>query len=158
MFLLSGHVSPETAYVVDDYPYGYVLRCKARYWLEFHARHGFRFMMQTTNPKKGHVWNKAKASTYCKFGGAMFLNDEQHVKWSGLSHYSSGAEAKAWADKYGAGVPEAGKATLAAWVAAKLAYDAKRKPGDPLDVGMQEAREAWMDVNLEALKKGEQCQ
>ncbi len=32
--ILNGHISPETAYVVEDYPYGYTLRCTIRYWLE----------------------------------------------------------------------------------------------------------------------------
>jgi hypothetical protein len=64
-----GHVSPETAFVVEDYPYGGGLRCKIRYWLEFKRGQGFRFMSQTTDPRKAEngkpeVWNKPKASTY----------------------------------------------------------------------------------------------
>ena len=36
MQILPGiHISPETAYVIDDYPYGFRLRCRIRYWLEF---------------------------------------------------------------------------------------------------------------------------
>jgi hypothetical protein len=31
--LLSGHVSPQTAYLVEDYPYGRRLRCRIRYWI-----------------------------------------------------------------------------------------------------------------------------
>lgn len=38
MKVLSGHTSPETAYVVDDYPYGFRLRCKIRYWIETKKR------------------------------------------------------------------------------------------------------------------------
>jgi hypothetical protein len=144
MEILKGHVSPETAYVVDDYPYGFRLRCKIRYWLEFHPKRGFRFVSQTTNPKRGNVWNKPKASTYCRFGGAMFLNDEGHVNWAGLSEYSNGQEAKNFADKYGEGVPEAGREMLNRWVAAKVAYDANRESGDPLNVGLAEAREAFI--------------
>jgi hypothetical protein len=45
------------------------LRCKIRYWLEFHPKRGFRFVSQTTNPKRGNVWNKPKASTFMRFGG-----------------------------------------------------------------------------------------
>lgn len=29
--LLLGHVSPQTAYLVEDYPYGRQLRCRIRY-------------------------------------------------------------------------------------------------------------------------------
>jgi hypothetical protein len=148
MKILSGHISPETAFVVDDYPYGFRLRCKIRYWLEFHPRHGFRFMSQTTNPKRGHIWNKAKASTYAKFGAAMYLDDQEHVTWAGLSEYSDGAEAQAFKDKYFEGVPEAGRPTLNQWVAMKLAYDGARAEDKangkilPLEVGIIEAREA----------------
>jgi hypothetical protein len=127
MTLLSNrHTSPETAYVVDDYPYGFRLRCSIRYWLEFHPRHGFRLVSQTTNPKRGNIWNKPKASTYAPFGGAMFLDEQGHVQWAGLSAYCTGAEAQAWQATYGAAVPEAGQANLAAFVAAKLAYDARK--------------------------------
>lgn len=63
--ILRGHTSPETAYVVNDYPYGFTLRCKIRYWLEYRKGHGTRFCSQTTNPKvAGEVWNKPKRGIY----------------------------------------------------------------------------------------------
>lgn len=145
MQILSGHVSPETAYVVDDYPYGFTLRCKIRYWLEYAPKRGFRFVSQTTNPKRPvETWNKPKASTYARFGGCMYLDENGHAQWSGLSEYCSGAEAKAWQDTYGEGVPPEGRELLARWVAAKLAYDEKRQPGDHLAVGLPEARAAFV--------------
>ena len=56
---LNGHISPETAYVVNDYPYAYSLRCKSRYWIEERRGFGIRFVSQTTNPKKsGDSWNR----------------------------------------------------------------------------------------------------
>jgi hypothetical protein len=142
--LLKGHTSPETAFVVEDYPYGFRLRCKIRYWLEYHPRHGFRLWSQTTNPKRGNIWNKPKASTYSRFGGCMYLDDQGHVQSAGLTEYSNGAEAKAWSDLYREGVPEAGRTILDKWVAAKLAYDGARKPDDPLDVGIVEAGRAFI--------------
>jgi hypothetical protein len=126
MQLLTGHVSPETAFLVDDYPYGFRLRCKIRYWIEFHPKRGFRFFSQTTNPKRGNVWNKPKASTYARFGGAMYLDGDNHVQWRGLTEYSDAAEAKAFREQYGAGVPEAGRPLLDKWVAAKIAYEASK--------------------------------
>ena len=147
MELLKGHVSPETAYLVDDYPYGFRLRCKIRYWLEFKPKQGFRLVSQTSNPKKaGLVWNKPKASTYAKFGGAMYLNGEGHVTWSGLTEYSDYAEAKAWADKFGEAVPEVGQALMRKWVAAKLAYESNRKDSDPLVEGTVEATRAFIET------------
>ena len=86
---LVGHTSAETAYVVDDYPYGFRLRCKIRYWLEFRpgSGFGFRLMSQTTNPKRpGEVWNKPKASTYCMLA-VMGLDESNHVTWTGCAIY-----------------------------------------------------------------------
>ena len=61
MEILKGHTSPETAYLVRDYPYGYTLRCQIRYWLEHKPGKGVRFVSQTTNPKRpGIVWNGEK--------------------------------------------------------------------------------------------------
>lgn len=95
-----GHTSEATAYNVDDYPYGYTLRCKIRYWLEYKASFGWRFMSQTTNPKKGDRWNKPKASTYAAIGACMFLDDKNHVQWTGVGMYSSLADLKAFAEKF----------------------------------------------------------
>lgn len=88
--LLTGHVSEETAYHVDDYPYGFHLRCQIRYWVETAvkgAKKGQqRFMSQTTNPKRGDIWNKPKAGQY--YGMVfMYLNDDDHVKSTVISAY-----------------------------------------------------------------------
>jgi hypothetical protein len=65
MEYLKDHTSPETAYIVHDYPYGFKLRCQIRYWIEFKKGHGFRFVSQTSNPKRPSlVWNKPKAGIY----------------------------------------------------------------------------------------------
>jgi hypothetical protein len=145
MEILKGHTSADTAYVVDDYPYGYTLRCKIRYWLEYKPANGFRFVSQTTNPRKrGEVWNKPKPSTYMRFGGCMFKDEKGHVHWTGLGEYCTGKEAFDWLEKWAAGVPEVGLELLKRWVAAKVAYDANRAPGDPLEIGVVEARAAFL--------------
>lgn len=92
---LYGHVSPETAFVIEDYPYG-GLRCKKRVWLEQHPKRGFRLVSQTTNPKKGHIWNKPKASTYAGLCGAMYLDSAGHVQWAAVHEYSRAADAEAF--------------------------------------------------------------
>ena len=156
MEILKGHHSPETAYVVDDYPYGFRLRCKIRYWLEYKPGKGFRFVSQTTNPKRDNrVWNKPKASTYMRFGGCMYLNEEGHCTWSGLSEYSGAKEAADWRDTYGAGVPEAGKLELDRWCAMKAAYEANRTAGDPLTKGLVEAHRARVEVEKQHKNGGE---
>lgn len=65
--LLFGHTSEDTAYLVDDYPYGRRVRTQIRYWIETNAKHGDRFCSQTLNPKTGR-WNKPKKSTYTGVG------------------------------------------------------------------------------------------
>jgi hypothetical protein len=143
--LLSGHLSAESAYVVEDYPYGFRLRCQMRYWIEFKPKKGFRMFSQTSNPKRpGLVWNKPKATTYSMFGGAMYLDDNGHVQFAGLNEYSDGAEAKAFQEVYGEAVPEAGRVLLNKWVAAKVAYDANK--GENLVDGLPAARKAWAEA------------
>jgi hypothetical protein len=125
--LLSGHISPDTAFLVDDYPYGFRLRCKMRYWLEFNKTHGVRLFSQTSNPKKaGLVWNKPKASTYCRFAGAMYLDDNNHVQWAGLTEYTNASEASAWRETFGAGTHPDSIPVMNLWCEAKAKYEEKR--------------------------------
>lgn len=87
---LYGHTSQETAYLVEDYPYSFRLRCKIRYWIEENDRHGFRFCSQTTNPRKDNaVWNKPKCGTYVLLSGCMYLDEKDHVQWAALGGYDS---------------------------------------------------------------------
>ena len=101
MTVLNGHVSPETAFLVADYPYGFRLRCQIRYWIET-TKHGSRVVSQTTNPKRpGIVWNKPKASTYTNLR-VLFLDDENgHVKNDGLSFYADASKIAAFEATYG---------------------------------------------------------
>jgi hypothetical protein len=85
--ILPGHDSPETANVVEDYPYGFRLRCKIRYWIESKKGHGQRVVSQTTNPKKGDIWNKPKAGIYHTI--ALMYLDAGHVEFAALSLYDS---------------------------------------------------------------------
>lgn len=128
--LLSGHTSPETAYLVDDYPYGFRLRCKIRYWLEIHPKRGTRFVSQTTNPKRGNtVWNKPKASTYADVAGAMYLDEKGHVQWDCLSYYPDVAACVAWLATYGAALPAEVHAKVAALIVTKTNYERAKATG-----------------------------
>lgn len=69
---LKNHTSEQTAYVVDDYPYGFRLRCQIRYWIETTKR-GQRFCTQTLNPKNNR-WNNPKKTTYASIV-AMFIDE-----------------------------------------------------------------------------------
>lgn len=86
---LYNHNSPETAYIINDYPYGFRLRTTKRCWVETVPKKGDRYVTQTMNPKT-NKWNKPKKSTYSPVI-VMHLNDDNHVKYSSLSTFD-GAE------------------------------------------------------------------
>jgi hypothetical protein len=114
--ILVGHTDEATAYVVDDYPYGFRLRTKIRYWIET-TKHGDRFVSQTLNPKVAHEhWNKPKKSTY-SLVGCMFLDEEGHVTWTGLSNYSDEEAILAFSETVEGHLTEAQRAQLARLVA-----------------------------------------
>lgn len=130
---LYGHVSPETAYQVDDYPYGFKLRCKIRYWIEYKPGTGFRFMSQTTNPKLDFErWNKPKASTYVELGMCLYLDAAGHVQHEAVSAYSKAESLQLFAQCF----PGANLANVRAYARMRGALlgkylDGSRKlPGD----------------------------
>ncbi len=77
------HTSPETAYVVEDYPYGFRLRCMMRTWVEHKKGHGYRVVSQTSNPKRGG-WNTPKAGTYSPTCKALYLDENGHLQNTGI--------------------------------------------------------------------------
>lgn len=90
--LLTGHTSPDTAYVVDDYPYGRRVRCEIRYWVETGTKGAGkgrqRFVSQTTNPKYGNDWarpNMPKAGTYSDMVFMYLDPDTGHVEHFSIS-------------------------------------------------------------------------
>jgi len=151
--ILKGHTSSDTAYVVDDYPYGFKLRCKIRYWLEEKKGHGVRFISQTTNPRKlGQiVWNKPKASVYCDLAGAMFLNEDGHVKWEGLTTWADVDQAEMYLSLYKEGMSERSIRLTERFINAKKLYEEKKAAG--MD-WRQAAKEAFLET-LKTLMEGE---
>ena len=91
---LTGHTSQETAYLVNDYPYG-GLRCRIRFWLEQHPKRGFRFVSQTENPKTGR-WNNPKQGTYSLMAASLYLDENNHVQYKTLTEYSGADETLAF--------------------------------------------------------------
>ena len=49
---LYGHTSPETAYLVADYPYSFKLRCRIRYWIESDPK---RMVAEASAPERRAV-------------------------------------------------------------------------------------------------------
>lgn len=99
---LAGHTSPDTAYVVADYPYGFRLRCSIRYWVETHPKRGQRVVSQTTNPKRGDTWNKPKASTYSDIRVLYIDSATGYVENAALNFYASTPQIAEFELKYGA--------------------------------------------------------
>jgi len=60
--IIYGATTPETAIVVNNYPWGFKLKTSQRYWIET-TKHGDRFITQTLNPKT-NAWCNPKKSTY----------------------------------------------------------------------------------------------
>lgn len=116
MQTLVGHTSFDTAYHVTDYPYGR-LKCNIWFWLEHSHTKGYRFCSRTQNPKNG-VLNAPKKSTYSKIAGVLYLDENNHVDWAGLSEYSSAEEALAFVQKY----PQADLTTLKDFSGLKARY------------------------------------
>lgn len=141
MKYLTGHTSPETAFVVDDYPYGFRLRCKIRYWLEYNPKRGFRFVSQTTNPKKPIIsWNAPKASTYVHGSAVMTLDESNgHVGWICI-HYDAGYEKLAsWSPEAIAAMPEQAQRNHAFYLAVSKRYEELKAQGVPYAVAAGQA-------------------
>lgn len=114
---LYGHTSEETAYLVDDYPYGFRERTQIRYWLESKPKKGWRFVSQTKNPKTDR-WNKPKASTYSEWGAVMYLDENNHVQWDAIGPYTDEQKILAFVRTF----PDAKSGVLRAVVPAKLRH------------------------------------
>jgi len=120
-------VSPETAVTVQDYPYGFRLRCTMRVWVEFRKGKGFRYCTQTSNPKKpGLVWNKPKAGTYSRVSMAIAVDANGHLYPAALSEYSDLQEYAAFTAAHGDALNVDAAASLAYYRAVKEAYENKR--------------------------------
>lgn len=76
--VLYGHTDENTAYVVEDYPYGRH-RTLMRYWLEYKKNKGYRFVAQTLNPTTKR-WNNPHPGTYSTYllMVRLFSNDHVH--------------------------------------------------------------------------------
>lgn len=122
---LYGHTSEATAYVVDDYPYGFRERTQIRYWLEAKPKKGWRFVSQTLNPKTDR-WNKPKASTYIEWAAVMYRDDKGHVHWDGIGPYSDDQKILAFVTTF----PGADMRELRKVVPAKMKFLRGRISGD----------------------------
>ena len=114
--LPSTHNSPETAFVINDYPFGFKLRCFKRIWIETATKgtkKGLqRIVEQTTSRSVNHIkdeydtapidkpylWNKPKTSVYGMLK-VMILNDDQ-IEFDGLGEMVWGDQVETFNKKY----------------------------------------------------------
>ena len=76
----------DTAQEVDNYPWGYTLKTKRRYWVET-TKHGDRLVYCTLNPKNNR-WCKPKKNTYS--GVLVLYRDENdYVQSYGIGKYNA---------------------------------------------------------------------
>lgn len=94
--ILEKQPTQENPYIVENYPYGFRLRTKIRYWVETTNR-GQRFVSQTLNPKT-QEWNKPKKSTYDNIV-LIGLNEKGHIQYTSIGVYSL-EETKKFNEKY----------------------------------------------------------
>jgi hypothetical protein len=91
LFSLSTHNSPETAYVIKDWPYGRTLRCEKHVWIETKKNFGQRAVYRTTNPKRGNSFNANKNGNY--YNLVVFgANADGLLEFDDLNQYSHPAE------------------------------------------------------------------
>ena len=76
---LFGYTSEATAYLIEDYPYGFTLRCQKKVWIETDPKRGQRTVEMSSNPKRaGLHWNTPKKST-CDSLCAAFIVEASDV-------------------------------------------------------------------------------
>ena len=122
---LYGHKDENSAYMVEDYPYGARARCRIRYWMESSPTKGFRFVSQTEDPKKLR-WNAPKKSTYVEWGGAMYLDSKGHVQWTGVGQYTNDEKMLEFVKAF----PDSDLSVMKKVVPAKIRYLTRRISGD----------------------------
>lgn len=92
----------DNPHVIEDYPYGFTLRCKMRVWVEYREGFGYRYFSQTSNPKKDNlVWNKPKHGTYNPFPIIVGTDDEGHTTHTAMHGYMEKDEMEKWLAEYG---------------------------------------------------------
>ena len=69
---------------VNNYPWGFRLKTKVKYWIESNNR-GDRFIKQTLNPKTNE-WCNPKKSTYNAVE-VLYFDENDHVKGYGIGKY-----------------------------------------------------------------------
>jgi hypothetical protein len=129
--VLSGHYSVETSLLQSDYPYSFTLRCQRRCWIEYKHGKGYRFVTQTSNPKRpGTAWNTPKKSTYTRFGMVLYLDEQDHVQWTGVGSFDELPRYQSFLTTYGETLPAEGREELEDWIKIMTKRQERRVAGE----------------------------
>jgi hypothetical protein len=74
----------DNAVEVDNYPWGFKLKTRRRYWIETKKNRGDRFCYSTLNPKT-NKWCKPKKSTYTTLG-FLFEEPNGHIAYKAYTN------------------------------------------------------------------------
>ncbi len=129
---LKGHTSEETAYLIEDYPWGFKLRTQVKTWIEHKPNFGFRKSTRTLNPKT-NKWCKPKHSTYAPFM-VLVIEEEGdenpgHIGSRSIGYWSELEKCEEFLNKYGDCLPEKSKYDL------EKIIEASKKKGNEYLVG-----------------------
>jgi hypothetical protein len=126
------HTSPDTAFIIKDYPTGRRARCAKRVWIETKPGHGQRLVYQTSQPKHkmqqrgwkegdsipANWWRDTKASTYGDIIVMYLEANTGHQKHTGFNYYHD-AEPEKWEKilaEWGEGMSEGAKAAVKTFI------------------------------------------
>lgn len=84
--LLTGHTNFETAYKIENYPWGFKLRTTQFVWIETLPKKGDRVVRQTIDPRTGKLC-APKCSTFSPLKW-LFMDEKGHIQSSGLGIYT----------------------------------------------------------------------
>lgn len=96
---LTGHTSYETAYKIENYPWGFRLRTTQFVWIETVKKKGDRVVRQTIDPRTGKLC-AAKCSTFSPIKW-LYIDEKGHVQSSGVNIYTDRAVITAAVEKMG---------------------------------------------------------
>ncbi len=97
--LINPQPTVENPVIVENYPYGFRLKTKARYYIET-TKNGQRSVFQTLNPKT-QKWNAPKKSTYSEIMLLIRNLENNHVENDSFSiTYSDQEDLNAFLAKY----------------------------------------------------------
>jgi hypothetical protein len=86
MKILNGHRSFETAYKIENYPWGFRLKTTQYVWIETVRKKGDRVIRQTIDPRTGKLC-AAKCSTFSNIKW-LYMDEKGHVQSDGLGIYN----------------------------------------------------------------------